>query len=205
MKTKTYFKYFLLSSIFISTSSIQAKEKKPVSSTPTPAPVPAALPKYKVETSLGNIVIELDSAKAPLTAANFKAYADKHSFDNTIFHRVIPGFMIQGGGMNKDMKEVSTLPPVKNEAKNGLKNLRGTLAMARTSDPHSATIQFFINLKDNSFLDYTPQSDGYAVFGKVVEGMDTVDKVAKVKTSSKGFHDDVPVEPIFIKTVTPVK
>jgi peptidyl-prolyl cis-trans isomerase B (cyclophilin B) len=156
----------------------------------------------KLTTNHGAITLELDSAKAPKTAANFLAYVEAGHYDGTIFHRVIDGFMIQGGGMSAGMKEKGTNAPIENEAGNGLKNDRGTIAMARTSDPHSASSQFFINLKDNDFLNHTAPSGqgwGYCVFGRVVEGMDVVDKIKGVKTGNKGFHQDVPVEDVVIE------
>jgi len=158
-----------------------------------------------LHTNFGDITIELDNAKAPKTCANFLAYAKEGFYDGTIFHRVINGFMIQGGGFDKDMKQKPTKAMVENEADNGLKNMNGTIAMARTSDPHSATAQFFINIKDNDFLNHSgknAQGWGYAVFGKVSVGMDVVDKIKAVKTASKGFHQDVPVEPVVIEKVT---
>lgn len=158
-------------------------------------------PQVLLETTAGDILLELDPEKAPETVANFLKYVDDGFYDNTIFHRVIPGFMIQGGGMDARMKEKSTNPPIKNEADNGLKNDRGTIAMARTMDPHSASAQFFINHADNDFLNHRePSRDGwgYAVFGKVIDGMDTVDKIAKVKTGSVGMHDDVPKDMVLI-------
>jgi cyclophilin family peptidyl-prolyl cis-trans isomerase len=165
-----------------------------------PAKAPAN-PKVVLETSLGRIVLELDAAKAPKTVANFLGYVKSGHYDGTIFHRVIPGFMIQGGGMTADMGEKRTGAPIPNEADNGLKNERGTVAMARTSDPNSATAQFFVNTVDNKFLNHsgkTAQGWGYAVFGKVVEGMDTVDKIAAVKTGNRGPHQNVPLEPVTI-------
>ena len=158
-----------------------------------------------METSMGRIELELDADKAPKTVANFLEYADAGFYTDTVFHRVIPDFMIQGGGMGADLERKPTNDPVENEAKNGLKNLRGTIAMARTSDPHSATSQFFINLKDNDFLDY-PGRDGwgYTVFGKVTAGMDVVDKIAAVATAPKGGHRNVPVEPVIIQSVQKV-
>ncbi len=156
----------------------------------------------KLTTNHGVITLELDSAKAPKTAANFLAYVESGHYDGTIFHRVIDGFMIQGGGMSPGMKEKSTNAPIENEAANGLKNDRGTIAMARTSEPHSASSQFFINLKDNDFLNHSAPSGqgwGYCVFGSVVEGMDVVDKIRAVKTGNKGFHQDVPVEDVVIE------
>ena len=153
-------------------------------------------------TNHGNIDIELDFDKAPATAQNFEQYAKDGFYNGTIFHRVIPGFMIQGGGMESGMKEKDTREPITNEADNGLKNVRGTIAMARTSDPHSASAQFFINLVDNHFLNHTSKTNagwGYAVFGKVVAGMDIVDKIATVKTGRSGMHRDVPLEELGIE------
>ena len=153
-------------------------------------------------TNHGVIDIELDFDKAPTTAANFEQYAKDGFYNGTIFHRVIPGFMIQGGGMESGMKEKDTREPITNEADNGLKNARGTIAMARTSDPHSASAQFFINLVDNHFLNHTSKTNagwGYAVFGKVVAGMDIVDKIATVKTGRSGMHRDVPQEEVVIE------
>ncbi len=159
-------------------------------------------PKVELETSEGKIVIELFPEKAPATVANFLSYVKSGFFDGTLFHRVIPGFMIQGGGYSEGMGTKETLPPIKNEADNGLKNERGTVAMARTNDPHSATGQFFINLVNNGFLDHQGKNAkgwGYAVFGKVVEGMDAVDKISKVKTGTQGGFQDVPLKPVLIK------
>jgi peptidyl-prolyl cis-trans isomerase B (cyclophilin B) len=156
----------------------------------------------KLETCKGDILIELENEKAPVTVENFLSYVRSGHYDGTIFHRVIDGFMIQGGGFDHEMKQKDTREPIKNEADNGLKNGKYTLAMARTMDPHSATAQFFINVSDNSFLNYTapnPRGWGYAVFGKVVEGQDVVDEIRKVKTGSHGPHQDVPVEPVVIK------
>lgn len=155
-----------------------------------------------MKTSHGTIHIELDNEKAPLTVENFVKYAQEKQYDGLVFHRVIKGFMVQGGGMTADMKERKSGNSIKNEAKNGLSNDRGTLAMARTNDPHSASNQFFINLVDNAFLNQRGEQWGYAVFGKVTEGMDIVDKIAQEKTGSKGFHDDVPVNPVTIEEVT---
>ena len=160
--------------------------------------------KVTMETSMGTITLELDDAKAPETVANFVQYAKDGHYDGTIFHRVIDGFMIQGGGFTRDMNQKETREPIRNEAMNGLKNLRGTIAMARTMVVDSATSQFFINLVDNAFLDFqnpTPQGFGYAVFGKVVDGMDVVDQIAKVKTGFSGPHQNVPDEAIVIKKV----
>jgi len=158
----------------------------------------------KMHTNYGVITLELDAAKAPVTVENFLTYAREGFYDNTIFHRVINGFMIQGGGMMPDMMQKATKAPIKNEADNGLKNDRGTIAMARTNDPHSATAQFFINVKDNGFLNHTsptPNGWGYCVFGKVTDGMDVVDKIKGVATGNKGFHQDVPLEPVVIEKV----
>jgi peptidyl-prolyl cis-trans isomerase B (cyclophilin B) len=150
----------------------------------------------------GVITLELDSEKAPKSAGNFLAYVNKGHYDNTIFHRVIPGFMVQGGGMEPGMAQKSTDKPIENEANNGLKNANYTVAMARTGDPHSATAQFFINVSDNGFLNHSaPTSSGwgYAVFGKVVSGKEVVDKIKAVKTGRKGHHDDVPLEDVLIE------
>ena len=155
----------------------------------------------KLETSMGDIVIELDEAKAPKTAANFLNYVNAGHYDGTIFHRVIDGFMIQGGAMDAEMKEKATGEPIENEADNGLTNDAYTVAMARTMDPHSATAQFFINVKKNDFLNHTAknaQGWGYAVFGKVAKGHGVVNKIKGVATGRKGMHDDVPAEPITI-------
>lgn len=155
-----------------------------------------------MKTNYGEISIELNDEKAPMTTENFVKYVKSQHFDGSIFHRVIPGFMIQGGGYDTAMKEKSTNKPIENEAKNGLGNERGTLAMARTNDPHSATAQFFINLTNNDFLNNRGEQWGYAVFGKVTQGMEVVDAIAKVKTGNHGFHRDVPVEPVIIESVT---
>jgi len=157
-------------------------------------------------TSLGDIKIELDEANAPATVKNFLDYVSSKHYDGTIFHRVIPGFMIQGGGFDKDMNQKPTKPTIKNEASNGLKNDAGTIAMARTSNPDSATSQFFINVANNDNLNRPkPDGHGYAVFGKVTEGMDVIQKIEKVKTGSRGGHQNVPAEPVIIKSVTVVK
>jgi peptidyl-prolyl cis-trans isomerase B (cyclophilin B) len=156
----------------------------------------------RLHTNHGVIALELDAAKAPKTVENFLAYVKSGHFDNTLFHRVINGFMIQGGGFSPDMKQKSTRAPVENEARNGLKNDKYTIAMARTNDPHSATAQFFINVADNDFLNHsapTPQGWGYCVFGKVVEGFDVIDAIKAVKTTRAGMHQDVPAESIVIE------
>ena len=158
----------------------------------------------KMTTNKGTIVLELDAAKAPETVANFEQYVKDGFYDGTIFHRVINGFMIQGGGMEPGMKEKPTRDSIKNEADNGLTNDRGTIAMARTPDPHSASSQFFINVNDNNFLNFTSadaQGYGYCVFGKVVEGMDVVEEIKNVATGSSGFHQDVPTEDVIIESV----
>jgi len=155
----------------------------------------------KLETSMGNIVIELNEQAAPVTVKNFLGYVEEGFFDGTIFHRVIPDFMIQGGGFTDQMVEKQTREAIINEAKNGLKNERGTIAMARTNDPDSATCQFFINHKDNDFLNYVENGDpGYAVFGKIIEGMDVVDAIASVNTTTRMGHNNVPVKPVEIKS-----
>ena len=163
------------------------------------------MPRVTLETTKGRIVIDLDEAKAPKTVANFLEYVRSGHYDGTIFHRVIPGFMVQGGGFTETMSQKPTRAPIQNEADNGLSNARGTIAMARTGDPHSASAQFFINVNDNRGLDHSgknPQGWGYAVFGKVTEGMDVVDQIVKVPRGRSGFHDDVPKEPVFITKAT---
>ncbi len=157
-----------------------------------------------IQTNKGNIELTLDEKKAPKTVANFVSYANSGFYNGTIFHRVIDGFMIQGGGFDQNLNQKDTKAPIPNEADNGLKNEIGTIAMARTNMPHSATAQFFINVANNSALDYrekTLQGYGYAVFGRVTKGMDVVNKIAKVKTGSKGMHDDVPAEAVIINKV----
>ena len=160
--------------------------------------------KVRLATSMGDIVVEVDAAKAPKTVANFLDYVKAGHYDGTVFHRVIPNFMIQGGGMDATLKEKDTRAPIPLESRNGLSNQRGTLAMARTMVPDSATAQFFINVKDNLFLDQANSRDGqgYAVFGKVVAGMEVVDKIKSVPTGNRGPHQNVPVEPVTIKKAT---
>ena len=158
--------------------------------------------KVRLETSEGGIVLELDDENAPESVKNFVQYVRDGHYDNTIFHRVIDGFMVQGGGMSPGMKQKPTRAPIANEAANGLRNRKYSVAMARTSDPHSATAQFFINVADNEFLDYkgpSPQGWGYAVFGKVVEGADVVDRIKAVKTGRTGMHQDVPVDDVVLR------
>jgi peptidyl-prolyl cis-trans isomerase B (cyclophilin B) len=156
----------------------------------------------ELHTNHGVIKLELNAEKAPKSVENFLNYVKAGHYDNTVFHRVIDGFMIQGGGFEPGMKQKPTAEPINNEANNGLKNVNGSIAMARTNDPHSATAQFFINVNDNDFLNHsspTPQGWGYTVFGKVVDGMDVVEKIKKVKTGSKGFHQDVPADDVVIE------
>jgi peptidyl-prolyl cis-trans isomerase B (cyclophilin B) len=163
--------------------------------------------KVDLETSKGTIRVELDEAKSPVSAANFLAYVDAGHYDGTVFHRVIPGFMIQGGGFEPGMRQKSTRETIKNEANNGLKNDRYTLAMARTSAPHSASSQFFINAADNAFLNFTSESPsgwGYAVFAKVISGNEVVDTIEKVRTGNKGGHGDVPLDDVMIVKATRV-
>ncbi len=155
----------------------------------------------RFETTLGDFTIELFEKDAPLSVANFLRYIDDGFFDGTIFHRIVPSFVIQGGGFTEDMTQKRTQPPVKNEADNGLKNERGTLSMARTNDINSATSQFFVNLKDNDFLDHSRGNFGYAVFARVAEGMDVIDKIAAVETGRRRGFDDVPVEAVIMKSV----
>ena len=180
---------FGLLAVLVFIAPVQGADKKPDH------------PRVELTTSKGVIVLELDTDRAPQTAANFIAYTQAGHFDGTIFHRVIPGFMIQGGGFTKSMQPKTTGKPIVNEADNQLKNVRGTVAMARTSDPHSATAQFFINTVDNDFLNFRgkyPRGWGYAVFGKVVQGMKTVDAISAVKTGVSGPHRDVPLTPVVI-------
>jgi cyclophilin family peptidyl-prolyl cis-trans isomerase len=176
---------------------------------PAPKPAPAgprvALDVVQGRTTLGTITIALDKEKAPITVANFLKYVRAGHYDGTIFHRVIPDFMIQAGGYTPELEERPTMPAIRNEARNGLRNSRGTVAMARTNDPDSATSQFFINVKDNHSLDFGIRGAGYAVFGEVVEGMDVVDKIATVPTTTRGQLQNVPQMPVVIKRVREVK
>jgi peptidyl-prolyl cis-trans isomerase A (cyclophilin A) len=163
-------------------------------------------PSVIIKTSMGSITVQLDPTHAPKTVANFLSYVDKKAYDGTIFHRVIPGFMIQGGGFKPDMTEISYDAPVANEAPNsGLKNLRGTISMARTSDPDSATAQFFLNLVDNAMLDPNEQGPGYAVFGKITQGLDVMDKIAQVPTTTVQQYENVPTTPVTIVSISRVK
>jgi cyclophilin family peptidyl-prolyl cis-trans isomerase len=177
------------------------------------APISSALadensPKVRIQTNMGDIVVELNSAKAPQSVTNFLSYVNEGFYNGTVFHRVIDGFMIQGGGFSEDLQQKPTKPPIPNEADNGLKNDRGTIAMARTNDPNSATAQFFINVVNNDFLNHrskTTRGWGYTVFGKVVEGMDVVDKIRKIPTGPSGpFRQDVPKTPVVIQSATVV-
>lgn len=163
-----------------------------------PAPAQSKPDTVVFKTSLGDLTIALFNRAAPVTVKNFLAYVDSGFYNGTIFHRVIPGFVIQGGGYNKNLVRRPTFPPIKNESDNGLKNERGTLSMARTQDPNSATSQFFVSLVDNSGLDFKGEGTGYAVFGKVIAGMDVVDKIAKVQTETRGGFQDIPKDPVFI-------
>jgi cyclophilin family peptidyl-prolyl cis-trans isomerase len=159
----------------------------------------------RFETTLGTFTIELFEKDAPISAANFLKYVDEGFFDGTIFHRIVPGFVIQGGGFTEDMTQKKTHDPIKNEAKNGRKNERGSLSMARTNDVNSATSQFFVNLKDNDFLDNSPGNFGYAVFGRVTEGLEVIDKIAAVKTGRRRGFEDVPVEAVTMQSVRRVE
>lgn len=172
-----------------------------------PAAFAAQATQVKVDTNVGAFVIELNAKAAPKTVENFLAYVKSGFYKNTLFHRVIPNFMIQGGGFVMGMEEKDTRAPIALESRNGLSNVRGTIAMARTNDPNSATSQFFINVRDNRFLDANQAQDGngYAVFGKVVSGMSTVDAIARVKTHSVGYYDDVPIRDVVIKNMSVIK
>ena len=195
----------LLASLALGLCILSAHAANPQAASRTaaaPAPAPAVKPLVELQTSKGDIVLELDIELAPVSTANFLQYVRDGHYDGTIFHRVIDGFMIQGGGMDKDLNEKQPRAPIENEARNGLKNATGTVAMARTSAPHSATAQFFINVADNAFLDYPGQDGwGYAVFGKVVKGMDVVRNIAKVQTKNVDMHSDVPMAPVIIESV----
>jgi peptidyl-prolyl cis-trans isomerase B (cyclophilin B) len=189
----------ILFMILLLTSTLSFATEKTMSDTPT---------KVKLTTNLGEIIIQLDAEKAPVSSANFLTYVNEGFYNGTIFHRVIPDFMAQGGGFDTSFNQKAVHAPIKNEADNGLKNTRGTLAMARTNDPNSATAQFFINLKDNTFLNHTGKNAsgwGYAVFGEVIEGMDVVDAMAKQPTGNRGGHQDVPKTDIIIEKAEVVK
>ena len=189
----------ILFMILLLTSTLSFATEKTMSDTPT---------KVKLTTNLGEIIIQLDAEKAPVSSANFLTYVNEGFYNGTIFHRIIPDFMAQGGGFDTSFNQKAVHAPIKNEADNGLKNTRGTLAMARTNDPNSATAQFFINLKDNTFLNHTGKNAsgwGYAVFGEVIEGMDVVDAMAKQPTGNRGGHQDVPKTDIIIEKAEVVK
>ena len=172
-----------------------------------PSAFAANAPQVKVDTNMGSFVLELNAKAAPKTVANFLSYVKSGFYKNTLFHRVIPNFMIQGGGFTTGMEEKDTRAAIALESRNGLSNKRGTIAMARTSDPNSATSQFFINVRDNHFLDAAQSQDGhgYAVFGKVISGMNTVDAISRVKTHSVGYYDDVPIRDVIIKNMSVIK
>jgi peptidyl-prolyl cis-trans isomerase B (cyclophilin B) len=161
--------------------------------------------KVLIETNFGNFTVQLNQRKAPITVKNFLDYVESGFYSKTIFHRVISGFMIQGGGFTKSMDKLPTSAPIRNEASNGIHNNRGTIAMARTKDPHSASSQFFINVANNNFLDYSSKSMGYTAFGKVIEGMETVDKIAAVKTTTRSMQKDIPIDPVVIEKITVIK
>lgn len=203
MKTNK-FKFAALRSFLVSVVTICAVLSTPLSS----VLADDNSPKVRIQTNMGDIVVQLDDAKAPQTVANFLSYVKEGFYNGTVFHRVIDGFMIQGGGFTQDLQQKSTKPPIPNEADNGLKNDRGTIAMARTNDPNSATAQFFINVVNNDFLNHrnkTTRGWGYSVFGKVVEGMDVVDKIRKTPTGPSGpFRQDVPKTPVVIQSAAVV-
>jgi cyclophilin family peptidyl-prolyl cis-trans isomerase len=207
MKILTNVLLALAAASLISLNAQEAKNAEPAAPAAEAKPAAAtAVVKIKLETSKGDIELELDGEKAPISVANFVKYVKSGHYTDTIFHRVIPGFMVQAGNFKANMEEKMNEAPIKNESQNGLKNARGTIAMARTSVPDSATSQFFINVNDNANLDY-PSFDGvgYAVFGKVTKGMDVVDAIVAVPTTQKGPHGDVPVEPITIKSAKVVE
>ena len=194
-----------LAALLLGMSGCNASEPGTQTVTTAPAAGDPANPRVLIETTKGNITVELFPARAPLTTENFLRYVKSGFYDGLMFHRVIPGFMVQGGGMMPDMTEKPNGTPIPNEADNGLRNLRGTLAMARTGEPHSATSQFFINVADNRFLDHRGKSIegwGYAVFGQVVDGMDVVDAIVAVPRGNRGPHGDVPLEPIVMQRVS---
>jgi peptidylprolyl isomerase/peptidyl-prolyl cis-trans isomerase B (cyclophilin B) len=205
MKRFHAYLFTLLLGSLLATAGCSAKEPGKQSVSTEPAAGQPANPRVLIETSKGNITVELFATKAPVSVENFLTHVKTGFYDGTVFHRVIPGFMIQGGGMLPDMTEKPRGTPIKNEANNGLKNLRGTLAMARTGDPHSATSQFFINVADNYALNHRGESFegwGYAVFGQVVSGMEVVDSIVAVPRGDRGMHQDVPLEPVIMKRVS---
>ena len=202
------FLFTLLLGATLATTGCGAKEPGKQTVSTEPAAGAPANPKVLIETSKGNITVELFAGKAPVSVENFLSHVKTGFYDGTVFHRVIPGFMIQGGGMLPDMTEKSRGAPIRNEANNGLKNLRGTLAMARTGEPHSATSQFFINVADNYFLNHRGESFegwGYAVFGQVLSGMEVVDAIVAVPRGDRGMHQDVPLEPVIMRKVSVVQ
>ncbi len=197
-----------LLAISVSACAAQKEPKTEATAPAQPTTASSSMPRVTLNTSMGNIVVELNPEKAPLSSANFIEYVNSGHYNGTIFHRVIDNFMIQGGGFDANMQQKPTRAPIQNEANNGLKNTRGTIAMARTSDPQSASAQFFINVKDNDFLNYsspTQQGWGYTVFGQVVEGMDVVDKIKVVQTSNAGGNQNVPTTPIVIQQAVLLK
>lgn len=197
--------FFMVSSFALAAPAASAADAGNTATKAAPLAKRSAPMKVLLKTNHGDITLELDPVKAPKSSANFISYVKSGHYDGTIFHRVIGDFMIQGGGFDAQMNQKPTGAPIENEADNGLKNDVGTIAMARTQDPHSASAQFFINVKNNSFLNHSGKSLqgwGYAVFGKVTEGMDVVEAIKKVKTGSSGFHKDVPVEPVVIEKAT---
>ena len=197
--------FLLLALVWTSLAISTAQAQSNNSSTPSQGNTMSTHPKVLLSTNKGDITLELDAEKAPKTVQNFLDYVQSGFYDGTVFHRVINNFMVQGGGFEVGMNQKDTNAPIENEANNGLKNDVYTVAMARTNDPHSATAQFFINVSDNDFLNHTnptPNGWGYAVFGKVVEGTEVVDSIKGVKTGSKGFHQDVPVEDVVIQSAT---
>ena len=197
-----------LLALSVSACAAQKEPKAETAPAAQPTATTSSMPRVTLSTNMGDIVVELNPAKAPLSSANFIEYVQSGQYNGTIFHRVIDNFMIQGGGFDQNMQQKPTRAPIQNEANNGLKNSRGTIAMARTGDPHSASSQFFINVKDNAFLDHTsptPQGWGYTVFGQVVEGMDVVDKIKVVQTSNMGGHQNVPTQPIVINQAVLLK
>ena len=183
----------------LSAHSVAAETSATTTAAPKQDARSEAPPRVEFQNSKGSFVIELYKDKAPISVANFLEYVEAGYYDNTIFHRVIPNFMVQGGGFTTDMAQKQTRAPIRNESSNGLKNRRGTLAMARTARPDSATSQFFINTVDNAYLDGRPGAPGYAVFGKIVEGMEVIDQMSQVRTGNSRGHSDVPVEPIIVK------
>jgi len=198
-KNTCFFVILLLLTIFTGCNNSGNESKTGVSENKTPSK--GENPVVNISTNYGDIKVQLNADKAPITVENFISYVKDGFYDNTIFHRVIPGFMIQGGGFTEQMQQKETKAPIKNEADNGLKNEKGTIAMARTSEVNSATSQFFINLADNDFLNHGSRDFGYAVFGKVIIGMDVVENIGSVKTVTKGYMQNVPQEPVVIKSI----